>query len=247
VTDRAGHLDELNLSDVLDGEADPAVTEHLSGCPSCQAELARWEAVTGQVGAAPPGPPAGARDRAIAAARDAWAPSETGRSRRRLAAWAAAAAAVIVVAVGITVGALTGGGSSKSSSSAGSPAGPAATAPSSTREGPAPEPTPEPAPEGAASAAPADGFSPLEAQTPDELRSALEATLASGARPVAAEQGCASEASQHAGRAGAAAELSQEVVYRSDPAVVFVYPAGAGHVAVVVTVTGCRVLTVFAL
>ena len=102
------HLDDEELSALLDGEADGRAQEHLGSCDGCAARLAQLQ-VAARAVAEPPSPlPPGRRAAIIAAALGAPSGSDVGSppkapppapSRRSLATarpWMAAAAAVVV-------------------------------------------------------------------------------------------------------------------------------------------------------
>lgn len=108
MTDRtdALHLDDEALSAVLDGEGTPEESTHADGCAACGARLAELRDASLLVRApvAPVDDPV--RERAIAAALAAAAPSNVVPMRRRsVPRWlgAAAAAVVAVAAIGLVV------------------------------------------------------------------------------------------------------------------------------------------------
>lgn len=109
------HLDDEELSALLDGEADGRAQEHLGSCDRCAARLAQLQAAAHAV-AEPPSPlPPGRRAAIIAAALGAPSGSDVGSPpeapppaplRRSLATarpWMAAAAAVVAVAAAVPV------------------------------------------------------------------------------------------------------------------------------------------------
>ena len=150
MTPASSHLDDQDRSDVIDGQADAAVLEHLSGCGQCQAALRRWRQSIAQIAVAPTPPSNETVEQAVAAARAAWSeaaspPAGGGRSRaiagrrrrsavlRRLPApaWTSVAAAVVVAGIVAGIIALHGSHSSptaspRSAASGGATAGPAA-------------------------------------------------------------------------------------------------------------------------
>ncbi len=113
------HLDDLTLTDVLDGRADAAAEAHAASCQSCTTRVARLRTVADLVGAPPPPATADEIDRVIDAALIA-APRPTsipggprdGSGRRWAAAaarpLAAAAALLLVVATGLGIARLAG-------------------------------------------------------------------------------------------------------------------------------------------
>ncbi len=237
MADGTRHLDEVELSDAVDGLAAADVESHLSGCSACRAGVERWRAAAAEVAQPPPPPPSGALEEAVTAAGDAWAHGAPRPSRRRIFVLAGAAAAAAAVVVGVSVATLANGHSASTSS-----AGPAITrAPAAAQPGLTPATGGAERVGGAESGAAAEPAPPV-LNGPDQLRASLAAMLASGGRPVAPDTRCAGVAAQHAGAAGDAAELSEAVTYQGTPAVVFVYPIGTGHVAVVTATSGCGVL-----
>jgi hypothetical protein len=104
----APHLDDEQLSALLDGEGDPADGAHAEGCDRCGARLARLRAVAAAVAEPPPPPAAADRDRAIAAALRAREVVPLRARRSGPPAWLLAAAAVLVLAL-LAVPFLAGG------------------------------------------------------------------------------------------------------------------------------------------
>ena len=141
------HLDDDQLSALVDGEAEPAEIDHVDGCEECGARLALWRAGIGMVGEAPELPPASQIDAAVAAALAASAitvgdkeadgasvpdmgapiPIGSGRRRRRPLiggriagrAVAAVAAVILVASVAVTVSDREGGKAANQSTAAG--------------------------------------------------------------------------------------------------------------------------------
>ena len=139
----SAHLDEMALSDLLDGRAAPAAEAHATTCPMCADRLAGWIEVRARLAAGPVAvPPVGDRRRESAvqaaleaAGADAAVPDTagggaaagsgggTGPDRaskwwRRGVGLAAAAAAVVAIAIGVSH--LHGGSPSESASRASS-------------------------------------------------------------------------------------------------------------------------------
>lgn len=106
----ATHLDDEQLSALLDGEATAGEAAHASSCAPCSERLARFRAVAAVVALPPPPPAAAERDRAVAtalAAREV-VPLRPARSAGA-PAWLAAAAAVVILAL-LAVPVLRAGG-----------------------------------------------------------------------------------------------------------------------------------------
>jgi hypothetical protein len=106
------HLDDEQLSLVIDGLGDPETLAHLEQCTECGARAARWRQVRNLVAAPPAAAPGNQRDAAIRAALEVFAdrtertePAEmigpAGVRRHRIKEWrpvAGVAAALLVVA-----------------------------------------------------------------------------------------------------------------------------------------------------
>ncbi len=239
------HLDDEQLSALVDGEAEADDLTHVEGCADCSARLSSFQAVAAAVTAAP-APPAGQRDRAIrvalnSAPSDERAPVPDGvRPMRRhiTARWlpaVAAVAAIVLIGGGLVV-ALRGGSSSSSKASSGE-----LTAPSQAG--------------GAASRA-ATGVVDLgPVAGPDALVAALRGqALSTGpAGPVAGfagpGAGCAAPAAASAGVLATTAPLAEaRVVYMGVPSAVFAFATPSGRQAAVAVGAGpaCHVMVVVA-
>lgn len=99
-----GHLDEMDLSDLVDGRAAPAVAGHARSCPQCAARAERWRRVGAALAAAPVAPPGdggvAAREAAVAAAMAA-AGEGVSAAREGVAAATGAGAAAATGAGGV--------------------------------------------------------------------------------------------------------------------------------------------------
>lgn len=223
------HLDDEQLSALVDGMGSPDESTHAASCPSCATRLAAWREVVGGVSALGEHPlsqaPDSRRDEMIGAVIRA-----AGTRRRRLGPWLAAAAVIVVVA-GLAAGLTQFGGSHLSShrnASSASVASPPATSPSSGA--------------GAASspAAAGPGFDLGEIDNPSGLVAALQS--ASGSQATIGF-GCLAIARSDAG-VGADAVPSKvaQLGYQGVPAQAFVFPAEGRHVVVVIRTPGCAML-----
>jgi len=101
--DRFRELAPLAALHALDGQDLLDFREHLQGCAECQAEMAAYEEVAGRIGASAGvvPPPAGLRDRVLAAAGAAGAAPRPTRAAPRWWPAALAAAAVAGLALGV--------------------------------------------------------------------------------------------------------------------------------------------------
>jgi hypothetical protein len=264
------HLDDEQLSLVVDGLADRETLAHTAACPDCGARLAQWRRVRDVVASPPATAPADRRDAAITAALgvfdtraepsdppeqpdqpDQAEPAEvielTKASRhqnwrsRPVAAVAAAAAALLLI-VGLGIGLSHTGNDHTSASSSRSAPVTATAAAGGSASGSKASSAAAPAP-----ASPALGSFPDMAALLPALRSATgevpAAAAASGTPGTSRAPRCQAVASAAAGVAPATVpELAATLTYAGTPAVVYVYPAPASHVAVVLGTASCRFL-----
>ena len=129
------HLDDDQISALLDGEADSGAGAHLSVCPSCRSRSESFDAVRRALAVPPPPAPPAVADRAVSAAMGAWDDQRAGgvvvpmpplhqrppTRRPRVPRWAMAVAAAGVaaaVAVPLTV---TGDGGRRGDQTASAP------------------------------------------------------------------------------------------------------------------------------
>ncbi len=274
------HLDDRQLSALVDGAAETDDVAHAAACARCHDRLAAWQAASRLVGAAPDPPGAAQRDAAVTAALASFEPHSgpdvvAGREeRRRPGRWrshtvqlVAAIAAVLViagVAVGVTRSSGGRGAGGASSTRSASAAGAPPTA-GSARES---------KPESASASASASAANPSAVERPapvlprpvlpgpvrsaalvGDLTSAtlvpaVQAALArapgsgsagANATPRVGFAGCAGRAAAGASLpVGTVPLLEASATYEGSPAGVFVFSAGAHHVAAVVRPTGCQ-------
>jgi hypothetical protein len=231
------HLDDEQLSAVVDGLADADEAEHVASCHDCQARLQRWQRVLGQLASVPePAPDAIHREDAISAAlAESVSGIEGAKKRRRLSrAPAAGVAAALLVVGGLAFGlSQIGGGSNQASTSSG-----AARSPSSSGVA-APN-------AGASSNVTATGLENLGTfGTASSLQAALRQPrpAASSARSPGALQttsGCPTKTAADASvRAGTSPAFQAAVTYQGQASTVTVFATSSGHVAVVETNSGC--------
>jgi anti-sigma-K factor RskA len=102
--DRFRDLAPLFALGALDGEDLAAFEAHLVGCAACRAEVSTFTEVAGRIGASVPRvpPPAALRQRVLAAASAASAPS-AGRAPRRTVWWPAGLAAAAALVLGLAL------------------------------------------------------------------------------------------------------------------------------------------------
>jgi anti-sigma factor RsiW len=254
----AGHADLDTLADLHAGGLDEAeaarVRGHVDGCTQCSATLAALDSVQAQLRSlpAPPVPAAVAgrldatladlrTERSAPAARPARpaAPAldpedelELARARRvhRLTrAISAVAAAVVVIAAGGAVAAIVRTATSSNDSATSGGAASAPVAPQSERESPGAT--------GLDSAA-GRGQAAVPAYDRSSLRAALPAIAAQGTSPVPATMADPARRAACAGSIPTAAGSLrgvQRILYRDQPAYVFVYDDGGRLTGYVVT------------
>ncbi len=249
------HLDDLTLSDLIDGLAGPEAEAHAAGCSECAARVAAWRAAAGLVAEAPGPAPANVREGAIGVALAARSARSRHLGRLLSPRVAAAAAAVVLVGAGafgisVAVGSHARFGTESksdsigpSSTNAGASAEPAAgggagTGGTSSSAGSASESAPSPA----GSLGRFDSLGALAATL--KLRLA-PAGAAAGLQPETGPQAaCRSEsmrAAQARGRvaSGALPTFSAPITYRGHPSWVYVFGSGQSRVAVVANAAGC--------
>ncbi len=259
MTDHApgSHLDDLTLSDLMDGLAGPEAQAHAAGCGECAARVAAWRAAAGLVAEAPGAAPANVREGAVGVALAA----RTARSRRlgRLLTPRVAAAAAAVVLVGASafgiseaVGSHTHFGAGSKSASVGSSPTNAGASSASPAGGSAAGTGGAASSAGSASAsAPSapgslgrfDSLGALAATL--KLRLASAGAVTTAPQPESgAQQSCRAEsmraAQSGAGVAkGALPNFFAPLTYRDHPSWVYVFGSGHSRLAVVVNAAGC--------
>jgi hypothetical protein len=261
VTPGRGHLGEEELSDLVDGRADPSADAHLASCPACAARLDGWRVTVRRLAEEPCPVPDRERDAAVSAALAAapWAAPDrppgarTGRraGRRLTAARWLPAAGGLAAAAAVVVGAVVGlrAASNSSSSAKTSSAGPTVNVPVS--------------PSGASSAATpaAVGVDLGSIGDPSALARAVQRALAgfsnrasavpsatsgqapgASRAPVAGPPGCQAPPGIFPGGSTPSLLLRATAVYRSVPAQVLVYQVGGQRRVVVMADRDCSVL-----
>jgi len=244
------HLDDEQLSALLDGLAQPDDVAHAGSCTECSARVAAWRDAVRLVAVPPADPPLVTREAAIRAALSAGseATASTGtvtpirRSWRRSVAdhgrgVAAAAAALLVVAGLSTAVAVDSSshGSSKSTASVAKPTTAGASSPSGARVP-------------GASAAPASGVN-LGAMADASsvaaaLRAEVNASSAPGPSGAASTSehslavSCETQAAEAAGATGSPV-VQANLTYQGTPAEAYVFVVAGKDVAVVERSAGC--------
>jgi hypothetical protein len=261
------HLDDEQLSALLDGLAEPADVAHAESCQECAARIESWRTAVRLAATPPADPPAVIREAAIHAALSARSPAVAStrevtpirRSWRRSVAdhgravAGAAAALLIVAGLSTAVAVSSGGGSSKGVASIAGPTRVPATAPvggagtTSSGAGSAG------AGAGASASAAGPPFGPILGTYTDPsalaaaLRAAMNASPAPGptkatATPPAPETpSCQSEAARVAGARNSPV-VDGSLTYQGTPAVAYVFVVNGRAVAVVERIAGCATL-----
>lgn len=235
-----GHLDDQELSALVDGDATDVERAHLEACDICTGRLRAWRRAVGRLAEVPVAPET-SRDAAVRAA--VASAEERTRARRGVLPWVAAAAVVLAVAGGVAAG-VEAGGSGHTPTVA---AGPAATTQTTVSRK---------TPKATGSAANKDlaqgrvgqlGDIPGVAALVTSVRSALaEGSLAPSAAANTpqspAEFAPVSSCSPDSAAKGASVRYEARLTYEGKPAVVFVLSRTGGDEAVVLADPGCAVL-----
>jgi hypothetical protein len=265
------HLDDEQLSALLDGEASAGDVQHADGCPDCRQRVASWRATIEKL-AVRPGPVAAVQRQAaveaavkagLAAVEPAPTPSPDQpipladhRRRRAAFSWprlAASVAAVVAVAgIAVAISHIGGDGPNPSSTAAGAarPTAGSRAAPASGSPG-----------QSSSSSAPTVIVALGRYQDPGGVVAALRARLDSTSgtasiqptatvpspnpQPVAAATPAPCLAQAVSGAKAAPQSipvLDATLTYRGSPARAYVFDVADGHAVAVVGVPGCRLL-----
>jgi hypothetical protein len=242
------HLDDLQLSSLLDGEASESEVLHAQGCPDCTLRLSGLRDAARLVGSPVAAPGELALEAAVAAALGEADAQTTARRRRWTATQTAgrlAAAAVLVLVVLIGVRAFGEGGGH-----------PASTSKSASHTGTGLPQGAASGTNGASAGASAGGsveFGPVDslAGLVAALRSQLARTntqpvnegrslpAAAGASPVSA---CDPRARRLVANAPADTSFQSALTFRGTPTVAYVFAVGGHDVVVVLRASDCATI-----
>jgi hypothetical protein len=253
---RGPHLDDEQLSSMIDGLAGPEAREHAARCPECAARVAHWHRAHDLVAAPPAGAGADRRDSAVQAGLAAFEeersrplpvvgsgtarrhlPARSRRPARRAAVATAAAALLAVAGLGIALSQSGDHHRQSHESAAGSTTAPASSnVPGSGAPSAAPLFPAE-------TVAPLGSFPDMAALIP-VVRSRIREQLAA---PSAAASGSPTAPGCQTAAAAAAETSTLPVLhgtltYAGTPADVYAYPRPASTVVVVVSTGSCVIL-----
>jgi hypothetical protein len=234
------HLDDEQLSAVVDGAASADESGHAAACPECGARLATWQEVVGRIGALSDHPSTemihSRREEAVAAALSARRrPDHANRTR-----WLASIAAAAVFIGGLSaILAVEGNSPSHKASSTAAPKATASSSQSAQQQF-----GPNTANSGAGAAA-APSYNIGSIATPSALNAALgtAGTPAFSPAPATISFTCLNQARTDAGVAPTTApQKTAELTYQGVPAQAFAFLVGGHHVTVVERTATCTLL-----